>query len=132
MKFRTLPKTISAILFLCACSGASAEPRTINDGVYTREQARVGEQLYAAQCITCHDKKYFRPVFKTWDGRTLGLLFTVMSTSMPESNPGALPRKDYVDILAYILKLNRYKDGESELDYQNDALDEITIAARQK
>jgi cytochrome c len=114
------------------CTGASAEPRTVNDGVYTREQAKVGEQLYAAQCIACHDKKYFRPVFKTWDGRTLGLLFTVMSTSMPESNPGALPRKEYVDILAYILKLNRYKDGESELDYQNGALDEITIAPRQK
>ena len=129
MKIR-IPITICTILLLC--TEVSAELRTINDGVYTREQAKVGEQLYAAQCITCHDKKYFRPVFKTWDGRTLGLLFTVMSTSMPESNPGALPRKDYVDILAYILKLNRYEDGESELDYQNGALDEIAIAPRQK
>ena len=111
---------------------ASAEPRTTNDGIYTREQAKTGEQLYKDQCIACHDKKYFRPVFKAWDGRTLGLLFTVMSTSMPESNPGALPRRDYVDILAYILKLNRYKDGDGELDYRDGILDEITIAARRK
>ncbi len=111
---------------------ASAEPRTTNDGIYTREQAKTGEQLYKDQCIACHDKKYFRPVFKAWDGRTLGLLYTVMSTSMPESNPGALPRKDYVDILAYILKLNRYKDGDTQLTYEDNALDEITITPRQK
>jgi len=121
-----------AILLTWMCLIAGAETRTTNDGVYTREQANAGEKLYAEQCISCHDKKYFRPVFKTWDGRSLGLLFTVMSTAMPESNPGALPRKDYVDILAYILKLNRYKDGDSELTYENGALEEITIAPRQR
>ncbi len=125
-------KALAVISALLMFSAAAADPRTINDGVYTREQAKVGEALYATQCIACHDKKYFRPVFKAWDGRTLGLLYTVMSTSMPESNPGALPRKDYVDILAYILKLNRYKDGDTELNFENGMLDEITIAPRQK
>jgi len=125
-------RLVAALLLLLLGAAASAEPRTTNDGVYTSEQAKSGEQLYAAQCLICHDKKYFRPVFKTWDGRTLGLLFTVMSTSMPESNPGALARKDYADILAYILKLNRYKAGDAELDYREGALDEITIAPRKK
>jgi hypothetical protein len=37
-----------------------------------------------------------------------------------------------VDILAYILSLSRYAPGDAELDYQNDALDEITVAARQR
>ena len=119
------------VLALLSCA-ATADPRTTNDGVYTREQAEAGERLYQEQCITCHDKKYFRPVFKVWDGRSLGLLYTVMSTSMPESNPGGLPRKDYVDILAYILKLNRYREGDTELDYSDGALDEITIAPRQR
>lgn len=121
-----------AIASILAGTSVVAEPRTTNDGVYTRQQADVGEQLYAEQCIACHDKKYFRPVFKTWDGRSLGLLFVVMSTSMPETNPGALTRKDYVDILAYILKLNRYKDGDHELTYENGELDEIIIAPRQR
>jgi hypothetical protein len=55
-----------------------------------------------------------------------------MSTSMPESNPGFLSEKENVDMLAYILSLSRYAPGEAELDYQNGALDEITVTARQR
>jgi len=119
------------VALLIAAAGASADPRTINDAIYTDEQAEAGEKLYAEHCLTCHDKKYFRPVLKAWEGQPLALLYTVMSTSMPESNPGALPRKDYVDILAYILSLNRYPAGESELDYKDGVLDGIVISARE-
>jgi mono/diheme cytochrome c family protein len=118
-----------AVLLLLAAT-ASAEPRTINDAVYTDDQAEAGEHLYAEYCLACHDKKYFRPVLKAWEGQPLGLLYTVMSTSMPESNPGVLPRKDYVDILAYILSLNRYPAGDTELDYKDGVLDDIVISAR--
>jgi mono/diheme cytochrome c family protein len=110
---------------------AHADPRTINDAVYTEDQAESGEELYAEHCLTCHDKKYFRPVLKAWKGQPLGVLYTVMSSSMPESNPGALPRKDYIDILAYILSLSRYPSGNSELDYKDGALDEIVITDRE-
>jgi mono/diheme cytochrome c family protein len=120
-----------AVFLFAAAAGASADPLTINDAIYTDEQAEAGEKLYAAHCLTCHDKKYFRPVLKAWEGQPLGLLYTVMSASMPESNPGALPRKDYVDILAYILSLNRYPAGESELDYKDGVLDGIVISARE-
>jgi len=113
-----------------AWATASAEMRTVNDGVYTRDQAKVGEVLYKQQCLLCHDKKYFRPVLKRWEGQTIGILFTVMSTSMPESNPGFLSEKEYVDILAYILSLSRYAPGETELDYQDGALNELTVEAR--
>jgi len=119
------------VFLLVAAAGAAADPRTINDSVYTDDQAEAGEKLYAQHCLTCHDKKYFRPVLKAWEGQPLGLLYTVMSASMPESNPGALPRKDYVDILAYILSLNRYPAGESELDYKDGVLDGIVISARE-
>ena len=113
-------------------TAASADPRTVNDGVYTEAQAEVGEKLYADQCLLCHDKKYFRPVLKRWEGQSLSILFTVMSTSMPESNPGFMTEKEYVDILAYILSLSRYAPGETELDYKDGALDDITVAARQR
>ncbi|HEX7720199.1 MAG TPA: cytochrome c [Woeseiaceae bacterium] len=123
-------RQILAALLLLASAGALADPRTINDGIYTDEQAKAGEQLYAQHCLTCHDKKYFRPVLKVWDGQPLGILYTIMSASMPESNPGALPRKEYVEILAYILSLNRYPSGDSELGYEDGMLDDITIASR--
>jgi len=115
---------------LCLAVSASAEPQTINDNIYSKDQAKVGKQLYQNNCIACHDKKYFRPVLKAWNGQPLSVLFAVMSASMPEGNPGSLPEKDYVDILAYILSLSRYPAGENRLDHTNNGLDEITIAAR--
>jgi len=111
---------------------AVAAQRTVNDGVYTREQAEVGQTLYEQHCLLCHDKKYFRPVLERWQGQPLSIMFTVMSTSMPESNPGFLSEKEYVDILAYILSLSRYEPGESELDYQDGALNELLVEARKR
>ena len=127
-----LLRTLFAVFALLACGSVIAEPSTVNDGVYSKAQAKVGEKLYSDQCLLCHDKKYFRPVLKRWEGQTLSILFTVMSTSMPESNPGFMTEKEYVDILAYILSLSRYAPGETELDYKNGALDDITVAARQR
>ncbi len=123
------------LIILCAwfvCAVASGEPRTINDAVYSKAQAEVGEKLYADHCILCHDKKYFRPVLKRWEGQPLSILFTVIGTTMPEGNPGILSEKESVDILAYVLSLGRYAAGDTELDYQNGALDEIIVAARQR
>jgi len=121
-----------AIVAIVFFSSANADPRTINDGVYTKEQAKVGEVLYTQHCILCHDKKYFRPVLKRWEGQPIGVLFTVMSTSMPENNPGFLSEKEYVDILAYVLSLSRYAAGDAELDHTNGALAEVMVEARQR
>ncbi len=132
----TVIRKNTRMLVLCctviAVGAASAEPRTVNDGIYTKTQAKVGEQLYADQCMLCHDKKYFRPVLKRSEGQSLSIMFTVMSTSMPESNPGFLSQKEYVDVLAYILSLSRYAAGDAELDYQDGALNDVIIEARQK
>ncbi len=117
---------------LLAGATASAEPRTINDQVYSKAQAKIGEKLYADQCLLCHDKKYFRPVLKRWEGQPISVLFTVMSTSMPESNPGFLTEKEYVDILAYILSLSRYAAGDADLDYKDGALNDLTVKARKR
>jgi mono/diheme cytochrome c family protein len=122
---------VLAVLGAFAAAQSHADPRTTNDGIYTEEQAEAGEELYAEHCLTCHDKKYFRPVLEAWEGQPLGVLYTVMSASMPETNPGALPRADYVDILAYILSLSRYPAGEVELDYRDGVLDEIVISGRE-
>lgn len=123
---------ITAVTCLFACAASIAEPRTLNDAVYTEAQAEVGEQLYKDQCLLCHDKKYFRPILKRWEGQSINILFTVISTTMPESNPGFMTEKEYVDILAYVLSLSRYAAGDAELDYQNGALDEIIVEARQR
>lgn len=129
MQFARLIVIVSSLL---VGTVAAAEPRTVNDQVYSKAQAKIGEKLYADQCLLCHDKKYFRPVLKRWEGQPISVLFTVMSTSMPESNPGFLTEKEYVDILAYILSLSRYAAGDTELDYRDGALSELTVEARRR
>lgn len=125
IKYSALAIALLAVL-------ARAETRTVNDGVYTRDQAETGEALYAEHCLQCHDKKYFRPVLKRFEGQPIGIMYTVMSTSMPESNPGYLTEKEYVDILAYILSLSRYAAGDAELDYQGGVLNQLMVEARQR
>jgi len=132
MIFRSFMITGPALLCLLLGSIVSADPRSVNDGVYTEDQADVGEALYKEHCLLCHDKKYFRPVLKRWEGQPLSIMFTVMSTSMPESNPGYLSQKEYVDILAYILSLSRYTPGDAELDHANGALNDLMVEARQR
>lgn len=121
----------AVIVGLIACAGVSADPRTVNDGVYTSEQASVGEELFANHCILCHDKKYFLPVWERLEGQPLAIPFTVMSTTMPQGDPGYLYESEYVDILAYILSLSCYAPGDTELDYQNGVLNEIMVAVCQ-
>jgi len=132
MKKRISSLITVMLLCLTAWAIASADPRTVNEGVYTKDQAKVGEALYKEHCLLCHDKKYFRPILKRWEGQPINVLYTVMSTSMPESNPGFLTEKEYVDILAYILSLSRYAAGDTELDYKDGALDDLTVEARKR
>ncbi len=94
-------------------------------GVYTKDQARSGKALYETHCGLCHDNKYFRPVLKRWHGQKLSVFFDVMSTSMPESNPGGLMDSEYLDILAYIFSRSRYPDADEALTL--DKLPEISI-----
>ncbi len=109
-----------------------SESLTTNDKIYTKEQAKTGEELYRTNCLTCHDKKYFRPVFKTWTGQSLGTFFLVMNASMPQGNPGSLHIEEYTDILAYMLSLSRYSAGESKLSSSTEFLNSITIEDRKR
>ena len=127
-------KTPTTLILTIACAAAAAlangEGQTLNDAIYTEAQAESGETLYEEHCLTCHDDKYFRPVLRRWDGQSLGLFYSVMIGTMPQSNPGALPLEEYADILAYILAENRYPAGDTELPAEPDALNSITITRR--
>lgn len=127
---KTARTLIIALLAVCFSASVHADPRTLNDAIYTKAQAESGEDLYKTHCLTCHDKKYFRPVLKRWSGQPLGVFYTVMVTSMPESNPGSLSLEEYRDILAYILSLSRYPAGEDELASAIESLHDISIAER--
>jgi mono/diheme cytochrome c family protein len=115
MKKLSWPLLAGLWMLLLPPAATAGGELTTQAGVYTKDQAKSGKALYELHCGTCHDNAYFRPVLKRWHGQNLGILYNVMSTSMPESNPGGLMDAEYLDILAYIFSRSRYPAAEEPL-----------------
>lgn len=100
-----------------AASGASA-------GTFTAAQAERGAAVYGRACAACHVATFFAtPAFRrAWNGRTAWDLFELIRTTMPNDNPGRLPRRDYADVVAYLLRLNGMPAGPVELTPDADSL----------
>ena len=99
----------------------SAQDRTADQGVYTSAQAARGAAVFDAHCVFCHREGGTSPVLagerfsKSFADSTLQAVFTTIQTTMPREAPGSLTEKEYVDVVAHLLKLNGYPDGMTEL-----------------
>ena len=113
--------------------------RSVWDGVYTADQARRGQEFYAKECASCHGTdltggESAPPLagsgfLSNWTTLTVGDLFERTRVSMPENNPGKLPRTQIADLIAYLLSANRFPEGKAELDKQAEVLKQIRIDA---
>jgi hypothetical protein len=104
--------------------------RTVQDGVYTMEQARRGESAAWVECFGCHSRSEWsedRFMWGEWLDRRVGDLYTAISRSMPEEDPGRLTPQEYADIVAYMLWLSDVPLGETELPPDVQLLDRIFI-----
>jgi cytochrome c5 len=99
-------------------------------GVYTDQQASRGEAIYRNTCLACHDDSdHTGATFKqNWDTRTAFDLFEIIRTTMPNDNPGKLPRDDYAAIVAYLFKQNKMPSGKKALPTDSAGLKQIVIA----
>jgi mono/diheme cytochrome c family protein len=118
----------ASILFASDAEGQKAGPTT-RSGVYSGEQAGRGEDVYAGNCKSCHTpESHTGAQFKaTWNGRRLSELYAFLRERMPKNEPGSLTRKEYADVLAYMLKLNRMPEGADDLPADSTALRAIRI-----
>ena len=117
---------------------ASEQDRTVNEGVYTAEQATRGQVIYDEQCGFCHGEDMSGgqapglagPDFVAfWDTAPLSELVNKIQTSMPQSSPGTLSGQESTDIVAYMLQVGEYPTGDTELSADTETLDSIAIAA---
>ena len=109
-----------------AQSGAS-----VADGVFTAAQASRGEATFRRVCSACHDTGEFSGGrFRlTWVGQSAGDLFDTIATLMPEGDPGSLTPAQYAAVVAYLLQVNGYPAGESDLPTSLSALRGMEIVA---
>ena len=108
---------------------AKASAKSVKAGVYSAAQADRGQAVFRSKCASCHAPNRFTDdVFYTsFAGKPLWEMFDVISDSMPEDNPGSLKKEEYADVIAYLLKLNKFPAGEAELPIDKDALSAILM-----
>lgn len=101
-------------------------------GVYTDAQADRGEGVFKKSCLECHvASDYQGDAFKSkFVGGSAFDMFEEIRTSMPQSDPGSLPRQEYADLLAYFFKLNGLPSGKSEVGIDPAALKAIKVEAK--
>ncbi len=98
-------------------------------GVYSAEQATRGEGTYMSICVSCHPAgTYTAPNFKTtWNGRPLSDLYELVKEKMPKNDPGSLTPAEYIQSVAYLLKINGVPAGKNDLPADSDQLKKIRI-----
>jgi mono/diheme cytochrome c family protein len=129
-----------AVLVVALIAGTSGEAAAQSDsaaaataaGMYTAAQGVRGGQVYQVQCGRCHlEADHTGPDFRTsWQGRTVRSLFDYLRSTMPDDDPGTLSQQDYLDVTAYLLKLNGMPAGSAELAADTVALQKLVITIR--
>lgn len=119
----------SAILFTSGDLSAQTNGggASTKDGVYTREQALRGQDVYAGNCKSCHTPESHTgaPFTSKWNGKPLLDLYAYVRDLMPKNDPGTLSPEEYADVLAYMLRMNRLPVGDADLPADTTVLKRI-------
>jgi mono/diheme cytochrome c family protein len=110
---------------------------TTAGGSYTEAQAIRGKALYLERCASCHGEDFVPDEFATgltgaafdwrWKDRTVFDLYEAIRTTMPPDDVGSLGPQTTVDIVAYLLQVNAYKSGKTELPPKPDTLRQMRL-----
>jgi len=136
-------RRLGVVLLALVSPVAVGQDASIDDGVYTEEQANRGQAAYGTPCGWCHGRRLngapddpdmqstpplARAKFiRNWQGRTLAALFVYVRETMPTNNPGSLTDQEYIDIVAYMLATSGMPAGERELPPDPPTLANIII-----
>ena len=116
--------------------------RSVLQGVYTEEQRKRGQGVYADACASCHAAALtgadvvpalVGPDFLgKWTGATAGELFERIRSTMPQDSPGSLSPQQYADVVALIFNRNKFPAGRTPLPDDDAALRMIRIETSKK
>lgn len=118
-----------------------AATRTIQDGVYTAEQADRGAEVVGNSCSLCHGNalrgspagpSVMSGFFDKWGNKPLSELYTYIATEMPLDNPAGLAPEEYADVTARILSLAGAPEGTEELPADAAELAKIMVVDKAK
>jgi S-disulfanyl-L-cysteine oxidoreductase SoxD len=100
-------------------------PRSVWDSVYTDAQADRGDTVYHQTCSQCHGPALAgiddapalagQDFLLDWIGKTVGQLAGRIQRTMPQDNSVALTPQQTADVVAYLLRYNKFPAGKVEL-----------------
>jgi cytochrome c len=124
--------TAALVLLISFAPGLRAQTDSVaaTAGVYTAAQSDRGDTVYRTQCVRCHDpSEHDNPDFRLeWQGKTARRLFDYIRRSMPDDTPGVLTQQQYLDVTAYIFKVNGMPPGNAELVADTTVLGQIVLS----
>ena len=116
--------------------------RSVWDGVYTDEQSKRGETVYAEACASCHapdltGSQIVPPLIGEdflvkWNGSMAGDLFELIRTTMPQDKPESLTPAQVSELIALVLNKNKMPSGKTELAGDFEGLKAIRIEPTKK
>lgn len=130
-----------AVLALASTVTAAQAGSSTRDGVYTAAQADQGQALYTKQCAMCHgvalqgsgqNPPLTGDAFmQNWTGQTMADLYGKIQATMPATAPGSLKPDAVAQVMAYILRENKFPAGKKPLPDSADNLQNIHIETPQ-
>ena len=112
------------MLALSIALAEARQTRAIADRVYSEPQAARGQQLYQAQCVTCHGGALEGAVgpplagdgfLAVWSARTLADLVNKIEQTMPPQQPGSLSRVQAIELSSFMLRAGKFAAGAADL-----------------
>jgi len=116
---------VSTLIVSARDTVAAVQGKTASDGVYTEPQSTRGQALYVKMCSSCHGEKLdgtaMAPTLSGqdflggWNDRSVADLNEKIQTTMPADKAGSLTPEQSADLVAYVLKVNNFPAGATEL-----------------
>jgi len=139
MKKTVAALIVSGFVASLAVTLAAQATRSVNEGVYTADQAKKGEAAYKEQCAACHGDNLEgsgpmpplagKDFLGNWGGKTVGDLYEKTQTTMPATAPGTLTPEQAADVVAFLLSKDNFPTGSAALEGKMEPLLKIKIEA---
>jgi mono/diheme cytochrome c family protein len=98
----------------------------LQSGIFSEEQAKLGQSAYRNKCAACHGDDLasgeHAPALRggafwsQWDQETVRALYSRIISTMPPDDPGSVASKDVIDIVAYVLQANGVQAGSKAVE----------------
>lgn len=127
----------SGVASVTSHAQAPAAAASVLAGVYTEAQGKRGEVVSNKMCTSCHGPDLSGgeagptlvglEFISNWTTLSVADLFDRVHATMPADAPGTMTMQQTSDVIAYMLMLNKYPAGQTELATDVAALKPIMI-----